>query len=170
LPQRNRLVFVAGLLVFGVIVGLVSGMLGIGGGVVLVPGLMLLFGFSQLEAQGTSLAIVPVGIFAAMVYYQSGLVRLPIVGLIALGFVTGAYLGARLVPHLPIESLRLVFGALLVYIGFVFVTGGHSAKPAFALPAAIAALITFLVGLVVRRYRVPPHPPEPPTADREYFI
>jgi len=163
-------VFVAGLLVFGVIVGLVSGMLGIGGGVILVPGLMLLFGFNQIEAQGTSLAVVPVGIFAALVYYQSGFVRLPVVGMIALGFVAGAYLGAKLVPHLPVEALRLVFGGLLVYIGFVFVMGGHSAKPAFALPAGIAAAVTFLVGLLIRRYRVPPHPPEPPTAEREYFI
>ena len=59
---------------FGIIVGLLSGMLGIGGGVVLVPGLILLFGFSQIEAQGTSLAVlsVPVVLFAALVYYQAG--------------------------------------------------------------------------------------------------
>ena len=162
--------FTVGLLAFGVIVGLISGTLGIGGGVVLVPGLMLLFGFSELEAQGTSLTIVPIGIFAAMVYWQNGLVRPPIVGMIALGFLIGAYLGARLVPHFPIEPIRVVFGGLLLYIGFAFVTGGHSARPAFALPAAIAAAVTFLLGLVIRKYRTPPHPPEPPTAEREYFI
>ena len=163
--------FVAGLLVFGVVVGLVSGALGIGGGVVLVPGLMLLFGFNQLEAQGTSLAIVPIGIFAALVYYQNGMVRLPVVGFIALGFVAGACLGARLVPHLPIEPLRLAFGALLLYIGFVFVIGSHTSRPAIALPAGVAAVLTFLLGWLIRRRRIRrPPPPEPPTAEREYFI
>ncbi len=162
--------FAAGLVVFGVVVGLVSGALGIGGGVVLVPGLMLMFGFNQIEAQGTSLAIVPIGIFAAMVYYQNGMVRLPIVGFIALGFVVGAYLGARLVPHLPIEPLRLVFGALLLYVGFIFVIGARTTHPAVALPAGVAAVVTFLLGLLIRRYRTRRPPPEPPTADREYFI
>ena len=58
------------LALFGVAVGILSGLLGIGGGIVLVPGLMLLFGFSQPEAQGTSLAVLipPIGLFAAMVY------------------------------------------------------------------------------------------------------
>lgn len=62
------------LLAFGVCVGILGGLLGIGGGVVLVPGLILLFGFSQQEAQGTSLAVMipPIGLFAAMVYYQHG--------------------------------------------------------------------------------------------------
>ncbi len=80
------------LFLFGVAIGIVSGLLGIGGGVLLVPGLMLLFGFSQSEAQGTNLAVLipPIGIFAAMIYYQNGYVRLPVVGLIALGFVFGA--------------------------------------------------------------------------------
>lgn len=61
----------------GVAVGVLSGWLGIGGGIVLVPGLMLLFGFSQPEAQGTSLAVLvpPIGLFAAIVCYQHGDVR-----------------------------------------------------------------------------------------------
>src|SRR4029079_12703277 len=58
------------LLLFGVAIGMASGLLGIGGGVLLVPGLVMLFGFSQAEAQGTSLSVLipPIGIFAAMVY------------------------------------------------------------------------------------------------------
>ena len=100
------------LALFGVVVGILSGLLGIGGGIVLVPGLMLLFGFSQPEAQGTSLAVLipPIGLFAAMVYYQHGYVRLPVVGWIALGFVVGAFIGAKLVPSIPLSALRIAFG------------------------------------------------------------
>ena len=60
------------LFLFGTCVGILSGLLGIGGGVVLVPGLILFFGFSQPEAQGTSLAVLipPIGLFAALVYYK----------------------------------------------------------------------------------------------------
>lgn len=96
------------LLLFGAAIGAVSGLLGIGGGVLLIPGLVMLFGFSQAEAQGTSLAVLipPIGIFAAMVYYQHGMVRLPVVGFIALGFMLGAYCGARFVPHASPTHLR----------------------------------------------------------------
>ncbi|MFO0885446.1 MAG: TSUP family transporter [Pirellulales bacterium] len=89
------------LLVFGVVVGILSGLLGIGGGVVLVPGLILLFGFSQAEAQGTSLAVLipPIGIFAALVYYQHGYVRLPVVSLIAVGFNVWGTFGGETGPH-----------------------------------------------------------------------
>ncbi|HZN36271.1 MAG TPA: TSUP family transporter, partial [Pirellulaceae bacterium] len=68
------------LFLFGVAIGIVSGLLGIGGGILLVPGLMLLFQFSQQEAQGTSLAVLipPIGIFAALVYIQNGDVKLPV--------------------------------------------------------------------------------------------
>src|SRR5687768_7893067 len=83
------------LLAFGMAIGTVSGLLGIGGGILLIPGLMLLFGHSQQEAQGTSLAamIPPIGLFAALVYYRAGHVQLPVAGMIALGFAVGAYFG-----------------------------------------------------------------------------
>src|SRR4051812_30658478 len=111
-----------GLVAFGVAVGLLSGMLGIGGGIVLVPGLVVLFGFTQPEAQGTSLAVlsVPVVLFAALVYYQNGFVRMPVVGAIIGGFVVGAYAGARLVPHVPADVLRVGFSGLLLYVGITF--------------------------------------------------
>ncbi len=78
-----------GLFVFGIVIGLCSGLLGIGGGVLLVPGLVLLFGFSQQEAQGTSLAVLvpPIGLFAAIVYYHHGYLRLPAIGWVAAGFL-----------------------------------------------------------------------------------
>src|SRR3954452_3645806 len=99
-----------GLLLLGVAVGVLGGMLGIGGGIVLVPALIFLFGLSQTEAQGTSLATIPFGaIIAAMVYNQSAPLRVNVVVAIAMGFVVGAYLGAKLVPHVPEAALRLGF-------------------------------------------------------------
>lgn len=153
-----------GLLVFGAAVGLLGGLLGIGGGVVLVPGLMILFGFTQPEAQGTSLAVLslPVAVFAALVYYDHGYVRLPAVAAIVAGFAVGAFAGASLVPHVPPAGLRVAFGVLLLYLGFGFVFNTHAARPLAALPAGVAAVITAIVAWVFRRRRPPPEsmPPE----------
>jgi uncharacterized protein len=145
------------LLAFGLAIGVVSGLLGIGGGVLLIPGLMLLFGFSQPEAQGTSLAVLalPIVLFAAVVYYQNGYVRPSVVGLIAAGFAVGAYLGAHLVPHVPSWLLRVTFGALLLYVGFLFVLTPAVGRSAAALPAGLAALVTWVFGIVLRRRRQP---------------
>src|SRR3954453_16413457 len=104
-----------GLLLLGAAVGGLSAMLGIGGGIVLVPALMILFGLSQTEAQGTSLATIPFGaIIAAIIYNQSVPLRLNVVVAIALGFVVGASLGAKLAPQVPEATLRLAFGGSLL--------------------------------------------------------
>src|SRR5438034_11195722 len=91
----ERDVFYFQLLLFGACIGVVSGMLGIGGGIILVPGLMFLFGYSQQEAQGTSLAalIPPIGIFAAVVYYQNGYVQIPAAAALAVGCMCCAMCG-----------------------------------------------------------------------------
>lgn len=162
-----------GLFMFGIAVGIVSGMLGIGGGVLLIPGLVLLFGFSQQEAQGTSLAVLipPIGIFAAIVYYQHGFVRLPVVGLVALGFVLGAPWGAKLVSHLPVAGLRLAFGILLLYLGFHYVMPPRATKWGAALPAGMAAVASAIImGLTGRRRTKASHRPAPPDDDTEYHI
>ncbi len=161
-----------GLMLFGVAIGVVSGLLGIGGGILLIPGLMLLFGFSQAEAQGTSLAVLipPIGIFAALVYYQHGFVRLPVVGLIAVGFMIGAYFGARLVPHVSPSHRRLAFGALLLYLGFVFVLNPSDIRAGVALPAGFAAMISTVLARLVRRQATPKKPLPPPGSDHEYHI
>ena len=124
-----------GLLLFGVAVGLISGLMGIGGGIVIVPGLMMLFGFSQTEAQGTSLAVlsVPVVLFAACVYYQNGNVQLHVVGKIVAGFAVGAYIGARLVTHVPVDVLRLVMAP----------------SPARMVGPAIASMLIYVLMAVV---------------------
>ena len=160
------------LLLFGVAIGVVSGLLGIGGGILLIPGLMLLFGYSQAEAQGTSLAVMipPIGIFAAMVYYQHGFVRLPVVGLIAVGFMIGAYFGARLVPHVSPTLLRLAFGVLLLYLGFVFVFNPSDSRSGVALPAGVAAVVSAFVAWFLRRRITPKTALPPPSSDHEYHI
>lgn len=161
-----------GLVLFGVAVGLLSGMLGIGGGIVLVPGLMLLFGFSQPQAQGTSLAVLvpPIGIFAAMVYYQHRFVQLDVVACVAAGFLLGAYLGAKAVPYVPLDWLRLAFGGLLLYLGFAFVLDRGGARPAAALPAGIGMLCSMTVARLLRRRAQRASPTAPPSADVEYHI
>jgi uncharacterized membrane protein YfcA len=162
------------LLLFGAAIGVISGMLGIGGGIVLVPGLMLLFGFSQQEAQGTSLAalIPPIGIFAAMVYYQNGYVKIPVAGAVAAGFMFGALGGALLLPRVPIQSLRLAFGGLLLYLGLSFVFFGFPPKGIrmAALPAGVAAVLV-AVGAWLRGKWGPPRARLPsPDANTEYHI
>ena len=160
------------LLLFGVAIGVVSGLLGIGGGVLLIPGLVLLFGFSQVEAQGTSLAVMipPIGIFAAVVYYQHGFVRIPLVGFIAVGFMVGAYLGAMIVPHVSPTHLRLVFGVLLLYLGFIFVFDPSENRSGVALPAGVAAVLSAAVAWLFRRQATAKKSLRPPSHDHEYHI
>lgn len=164
--------FWIGLLLFGTVIGVISGMLGIGGGVLLVPGLVLLFGFSQAEAQGTSLAVLipPIGLFAAIVYYQHGFIRLPVAGLIAAGFMLGAYCGARFVPHISPSYLRLAFGVVLLFLGFVFVLNSNDTRSGVALPAGLAALIATVMARILRRQAAPKQPLPPPSGDQEYHI
>ena len=156
------------LMLFGIAVGTVSGLIGIGGGVLMIPGLTLLFGLSQAQAQGTALAVMvpPIGIFAALVYYRNGYVQLPSVGMIALGFVLGAYLGAQLVPRVPVSVLRIGFGILLLYVGFLYVLAPPAGRSAAALPAGLATLAASIVALMWRRRK----PPARPGDDIEYHI
>jgi uncharacterized membrane protein YfcA len=141
------------LLLFGLCAGILSGWLGIGGGIVIVPGLMLLFGLSQPEAQGTSLAVLipPIGLLAAIAYYQHGFVRLPIVAWVAVGFAVGAFLGAQLVPYTPIAALRVAFGALLLFTGFFYVLAPQASQAGAALPSGAAAAATLLCARFLRR-------------------
>ncbi len=161
-----------GLFLFGIAIGTFSGLLGIGGGVLLVPGLVLLFNFTQEEAQGTSLAVLipPIGIFAALVYFQHGYIRLPVVGYIALGFLIGAYVGAQFVPYMPTFVLRPAFGLLMIYLGFMFVFDASGQRGAAALPAGIAALVSGIVARLLGRKYGRKSSLKPPGAGHEYHI
>src|SRR6516164_4868310 len=86
------------LIVVGLLAGVLSGLVGLGGGVIIVPALVFLLGFSQHQAQGTSLGILllPAGIFAVMNYYKKGFIDVKVVLLMFVGFVVGGYLGSKI--------------------------------------------------------------------------
>jgi uncharacterized membrane protein YfcA len=107
------------LLMVGLAAGIASGLFGIGGGVLIVPGLVFLLGFSQHMATGTSLAILlpPVGIAAVLEYYHHGNVDLKAAFIVAASLLAGAWVGAVLANHLKDAYLRLAFGVFVVGIG-----------------------------------------------------
>jgi uncharacterized membrane protein YfcA len=102
----------------GLLTGIFSGMFGLGGGIVVIPALVLIFGLSQHLAQGTTLAMMvpPIGLLAAWTYYKEGFVDLKIAGLLCLGFFFGGLLGAKFVVGLPEPVLRKIFGVVLLLI------------------------------------------------------
>jgi uncharacterized protein len=105
-------------ILLGLAAGVFSGLIGIGGGVIIVPALIFLYGFSQHKAQGTTLALLvpPIGLLAAMEYYRKGYVNLGVAGLVCIGFFVGALLGARVAVSLPNVLLERVFGVALLLI------------------------------------------------------
>lgn len=103
-------------LILGLVTGVFSGLIGIGGAIIIIPCLVLLFGLSQHTAQGTTLALMvpPIGLLAAWVYYKQGFVDLKIAALICLGFFVGGLLGAKFAMKIPDELLRKIFGVILL--------------------------------------------------------
>lgn len=107
------------LLIFiGLIAGILSGFFGIGGGVIIVPALIYICGFSQLKAQGTSLAILlpPVGILAFIQYYKRGNVDIRAGMIIAIALVLGSVIGSRFVQNISPNILRKGFAVFMVVI------------------------------------------------------
>ncbi|MBI2560210.1 MAG: sulfite exporter TauE/SafE family protein [Planctomycetes bacterium] len=111
--------FHAGLLVLGIIAGVFGGLFGIGGGTIVIPALVYLFGLSQHQAQGTSLAMMvpPVTFLAAWKYYQGGHINLKIAAFIALGFIIGGLIGATVVQPVSDPLLKKGFGVFLLFVG-----------------------------------------------------
>ncbi len=105
-------------LLLGLSAGTLSGMFGIGGGTILIPGLVLLAGLTQHEAQGTTLAIMllPIGILAVMRYYHSGHVHFYIAAFICIGFVIGGLFGANMAEALPNLFLKKAFSVFLMVV------------------------------------------------------
>ncbi len=107
------------LVALGIVAGILSGLIGIGGGVIIVPALVFLFGMTQHQAQGTTLALLvpPIGILAAWTYYKHGYVDLRAAALICAGFILGSLLGARVATGFSDDVLQKVFGVALIGIG-----------------------------------------------------
>jgi hypothetical protein len=113
------------LLLIGIVSGVLSGFFGIGGGVVIVPALVYLIGFTQHKATGTSLAVLlpPVGLAAVIEYYRRGNVDLKVALVVAIGLLAGAWVGAHFANKISGPSLRLAFGIFVVLLGIYIVYG-----------------------------------------------
>jgi uncharacterized protein len=109
---------VAGYVVLGLIAGALSGLIGIGGGIIIIPVLVYVFGFTQHQAQGTTLALMipPIGLLAALEYYKAGHVDLKVAGLVCLGFIVGGLFGSKIAVGMSDQSLQRVFGIILLLI------------------------------------------------------
>ena len=116
------------LLLAGALTGFLSGMLGVGGGVIMVPALALFVGFDQHTAQGTSLmAMIPIGAVAAYEHWRLDLVCKNILPYLVPGIVVGSVIGGNLAHHLPELTLKLVFAVVLLWTGIKFI---KTTKPA----------------------------------------
>lgn len=106
------------LIVVGLLAGILSGLIGLGGGVIIVPALVFLMGFSQHQAQGTSLGILllPAGIFAVLNYYKQGYIDVKVVLLMFVGFVVGGYLGSKISLNVSESTLKKIFAVALLLI------------------------------------------------------
>jgi uncharacterized membrane protein YfcA len=112
----------------GIAAGILSGLFGIGGGLVIVPSLMLFAGFSQLSANGTSLAVlmVPVGLAAVINYYRNGNVNITAALIIAVALFISAAVSSCFVHKINPAGLRIAFGIVMISVGcYVIITGIH---------------------------------------------
>jgi uncharacterized membrane protein YfcA len=105
-------------LILGLVAGIFGGFFGLGGGVIIIPALVYFLGFTQHQAQGTTLAILvpPIGLLAAMRYWQNGNVKLNVAGFICLGFFIGGWIGAHFAHQISDITLKRLFGFFLLFI------------------------------------------------------
>lgn len=108
------------LFIIGLMAGTLSGLIGVGGGIIIVPALVYFLSFSQHQAQGTSLGLLllPVGILAVLNYYQKGHVDVKVVGIMAVGFLLGGFLGSKISLAISQEAIKKIFAVVLFYTAF----------------------------------------------------
>lgn len=106
------------LIIIGLVAGIFSGLIGIGGAIIIIPALVFILGMSQHEAQGTSLALMlpPIGILAAYNYWKADALNLKYALIIAAAFIIGGYIGSRIALEIPVENLRKIFAIALIII------------------------------------------------------
>jgi uncharacterized protein len=107
-----------GFILLGLATGALSGLIGLGGGVFIVPALLFFFGFSQHRAEGTTLALLipPIGILAVIPYYKNGWVDIRAAALICVGFLLGGWVGGHLAAGVSELGLRRIFAVSLLVI------------------------------------------------------
>lgn len=108
------------LLLIGLAAGILSGLVGVGGGLIVVPALVFFLGYTQHQAQGTSLGLLllPVGILAVMNYYNKGFIDVKVVAVMSVAFILGGWLGSKLALRLPEAAVKKVFAIFLFYSAF----------------------------------------------------
>ena len=147
-------------LAIGLTIGSVSGMLGIGGGVLIVPALIWLCDFSMKKAVGTSLAILipPIGLPAAWRAYEQDAVDLPAALWIAGAFMIGAYASRSLVEFIPVAWFRLAFGLIMIFVAMRFILASdlEAESAAGGITAALLALLGYLGLKWLGRRHLPP--------------
>jgi uncharacterized membrane protein YfcA len=118
MKSKMTLQIILSLILIGILAGVLSGLVGVGGGIIMVPLLVLLFGFNQHQAQGTSLAVlaVPVTAVAVFSYYKEGQVNIKYAAIIAAFFVVGSVFGSKLALILDQKMLKKIFAVVLLAI------------------------------------------------------
>lgn len=108
------------ILTIGLLAGILSGLVGVGGGLIIVPALVFFLGFNQHQAQGTSLGLLllPVGILAVINYYNKGNVDIKVVAIMSIAFIAGGWLGSKLALRLPEATVKKIFAVFLFYSAF----------------------------------------------------
>ncbi|MDG1037189.1 MAG: sulfite exporter TauE/SafE family protein [Crocinitomicaceae bacterium] len=112
----------------GLLAGILSGFVGVGGGIIIVPALMYSLGMSQYGAQGTSLFVLllPVGILAVNNYWKAGSINWKFGIIIAVTFVIGGYIGSKLSLKISPYIVKLIFGIITAYVSFRFIMSGYN--------------------------------------------
>lgn len=115
------------LIVIGLCAGVLSGFVGVGGGIIIVPALVYMLGFTQHQAQGTSLFVLsmPVVILATMNYWKTGNVNWKFGLIIALTFILGGYIGSKLALKISPGLVKFLFGLLMAYVSFRLIVSGY---------------------------------------------
>lgn len=111
------------ILMIGIVAGLFGGFIGIGGGLIVVPCLVLFLGMNQLSAQGTSLAMMlpPIGAMAVYNYYKAGEVDFKVAAILCISFVAGSFFGSKIAISLSPDLLKKAFGIFIILLGIKMV-------------------------------------------------
>lgn len=112
-------------LIIGLSAGILSGLIGIGGGILMIPALSIFMGYDQHMAQGTTLAamVLPIGLLAAWEYHSHGYVNVPVALTIAAAFFFGGFFGAKLAAHISSLTLQRFFGVIMLVIAIQMIMG-----------------------------------------------
>jgi uncharacterized membrane protein YfcA len=126
--MKNKMTFqiIAILVIIGLAAGILSGLIGVGGGIIIVPALVFFLGLTQKEASGTSLFILsmPVVILGVMNYWKAGQVNWKYGLVIAGTFLIGGYVGSKFAAKINPAVIKVIFGVIMLYVAFVMIRSG----------------------------------------------